>query len=544
MFIKLFTIFSLLFFAHYTYSQSIDPKEIFNKDLSSKQALTLLRSEIKQYVHSLMLVFLNKKTPIENQLEILHEIRTIADINGQITIALSQMSQSDIMKSKIDTDTGRNNHISVWVKNQTELIKRKQLELNNLEKSNKELDREFWVNLALDGIIIGVGGVLIFVPGVGPALSIIFKIGRITVTGKRLGAILLATGAVRSGADTWNYFFEDEDERGFSFISEIAFRDVLTRELFNMLSLVNPEDRYLAINLLQSASLGEESLTRDLLNIIQDDNRSVEIRLPALKALKAISIDNNEELKTEVIAGLKGIIDNSQIPILRRTAIVILGEIGGGVFKEVAEYLEQIGREARESDELRLIALIELGRYKNYFSISIEHLAKWLERRNHETNPLNIKPDFSDSFLESLLLVEQAELSGNHIIVLKEFIRFDILTAELKIRFFETLLNWDDSLENKAFLRDHLNPAKDIRFYIENELFKEENLFEENYGAFVFLVRQIDTLENFKNSTRILEEIEILIKEFLFLHPNQLEIAEKLKKIVNSYQKMLESTKK
>lgn len=35
-------------------------------------------------------------TPRENQMEILNEIEGIADLNGQITIALSQVYQSDI----------------------------------------------------------------------------------------------------------------------------------------------------------------------------------------------------------------------------------------------------------------------------------------------------------------------------------------------------------------------------------------------------------------------------------------------------------------
>ena len=540
---KLFTIFCLLFSTPYVYGQSIDSKKLSYDNLSSKQALTLLRNQIKRYVDSLMLVLLDEETPKENQIEILNEIRTIADINGQITIALNQVSQSNIRKNEIDTGPERNKNISVWVKNQAELIRRKQSELNHLEKNKKELDREFWVNLALDGIVIGAGSVLMFFTPAGLFVSIPLIAGRITLTGKKLGAVLVAIGAVRGGADTWNYLSEDEDERVFSFVSDIAFRDVLTRELFNMLSSVNPEDRYLAISLLQSASLGEETLTRDLLNIIQDENRSIEIRQPALRAVKAISVDNNEELKKEVIAVLKEIIDKSQVPSLRQTAVVILGVIGGGVSEEVAEYLEKIGREIKENDELRLIALIELGRHKDYFSISIEKLALWLKGRNYEKNPLNILLEFSDSLLESLLLIEEPELSDNHVTVLREFIRSDILNAELKIRFSETLLSWDDSLENKAFLRDYLNPSTDIRLYVENELFKEENLFEENYGAFVFLTRQINILENFKNPTRNLEEIETLIKEFLFLHPNQLEIAEKLEKIVNSYKNMLESIK-
>ena len=540
---KLFIIFFLLFFAPYGYSESVDSKEVPYENLSSKQALTLLRDQVKRYVDSLMLVLLATDTPRKNQLEILDEIKNIADINGQITIALNQISQTDTGQNKLNIKTiDRDEKISVWVKSQAELIRRRQLELNNLEKSEKGLDKEFWVNLALDGLVIGVGSILMIIPGVGPAFSIYLIAGRtISITGRGLGTFLIGLGISESGVETWNYFSEDEDEKIFSFVSDIAFRDVLTRELFTMLSSVNPEDIYSAINLLQSASLGEESLTKDLLNIIKDENRSIEIRQPALRALKAVSLDNNEKLKKEVIAVLKEVVDKSQIPVLRQTAVVILGEIGAGVSKDVTKYLEQVGIKTEESDELRLMALIEVGRDKDYFSVFIEELVDWLEGRNYEKYPLNIKPDFSNSLLESLLLVNQKELSKNHIIVLKEFIRSDILNVELKIRFSETFLKWDNSLENTAFLRDYLNPAKDIKLYVENELFKEENLFEENYGAYVFLTNQISSLEKTDDLGVILQKIELIIKRLKREYPNQPEIVEKLEKIVNFYKKILES---
>lgn len=545
-FMKLFIIFFLLFSVPHGYSQSVDS----SGSLSSEKALTLLRGQLKRYVDSLMLVLLDEDTPRENQLEILEEIRTIADINGQITIALNQISQNDIGQNGVNINKDRDEDISVWAKNQAELIRRKQSALNELERREKELDEEFWVNLALDGVVIVAGGVLFFVPAVGPAISIPLTVGRIThitLTGRKLGALLMGTGVIESGLDIWNYLFEEEeDSRVPSLLSDIVFRDMLTKELFGILSSPNQSDRYLAINLLRSASVDEETLTNDLLNVIRDEKRSIEVRRSALRALKAIPIDKNEGLREEVTDVLKEIIDGSQVPALRQTAINVLGKMGEGV-SEVAEYLEKKGIEAGENDELRLTALIELGRNRDYFLISIKKLAKWLEGRNYNEKPLNIQPEipdfFSDFFLDSLLLVEQEQLSKDHVIVVKEFILSGILNAALKVRFSETLLGWDDSSENKALLRAaYSNPVKDIRLYVENDLFKE-GLSEENYGAFQFLQSRTGSLEKIEDFKRILQEIELIIKELKKLYPNQLETAEKMEEVVNSYKKMLESVK-
>jgi len=252
----------------------------------------------------------------------------------------------------------------------------------------------------------------------------------------------------------------------------------------------------------------------------------------------------DEDLRGEVIDVLKEVVDESQIPPLRETSVNVLGELGEGM-SEVAEYLLEYllktRDETNEDDKLRLMALIELGRNKDYFPISIRELAYWLENRGKKER-LAIQPEISGSFLDFLLLAEQGDRSGNHTIVVRGFIRSDMLNAELKSRFSETLLSWDDSPEVKALLREaYSNPAKDINSYVKNNLFGE-GLSEENYGASQFLTNQISVLEEVKAPTIvILNYIEFTIEVLKKEHPNQVEAAEKLEEIVNSYKKILEA---
>ena len=81
-------------------------------------------------------------------MKILEEVRNIADINGEITVALNQISDREQNEIDIKEDTGRDEDISVWAKNQVELIRRKQLALNELKRRETELDKDFWVHLA------------------------------------------------------------------------------------------------------------------------------------------------------------------------------------------------------------------------------------------------------------------------------------------------------------------------------------------------------------------------------------------------------------
>ena len=542
---KFFIIFFLLLSVPCGYGQSVDSKLVSPEGTSSEETLILLRSQISKYVESLIMVLMDEDTPRENQMEILDEIRTIADTSGQITIALNQISQIDMGQNKIDIskNTGRDEDVSVWARNQAELIRRKELALNTLKKREKKLDEDFWVNLALDGVVIVAGGILFFVPAVGPAVSIPLTAGRITLTGQRLGALLMATGALESGLDAWNYLFGEEEERALSLISDAVFRDVFTREMFSILSLEKESDRHVALNIIATVT-DDRTLINNLLNTIQNERHSVDVRLPAIRVLRAFT-QMDKDLKTEMVSALKGVIDESNIPALRRESVSVLGELGKGM-EGMAWYLKEIGEDETKSDEVRLIALIEIGRDKSYFSMSIRELTKWLEDRGksqrlaiHPENPLEI----SNSFLDSLLSAERRERSENHIIVVRGFIRLDIPNANLKPRFSNTLLSWDDSPENKALLREaYSNPARDINSYVENDLFKD-GISEENYGASEFLKSKVNYLVNAKNPAIALIAIELAIEDFRKIYPNQTEASEKLEEVVNSYKKILEAVK-
>jgi len=147
---------------------------------------------------------------------------------------------------------------------------------------------------------------------------------------------------------------------------------------------------------------------------------------------------------------------------------------------------------------------LQSGRNKEYFLFAIDTLAWWLKGRDYHREPLNIQPEIPDSFLNSLLLLKNWKDSRDYIVVVREFLCSGILNAELKIKFSEALLSFDEGSESKALLREaYSNPARDIRLYIEYDLFKE-GLSEENYGAFQLLINRSRALENIKHPERTL----------------------------------------
>ena len=205
-----------------------------------------------------------------------------------------------------------------------------------------------------------------------------------------------------------------------------------------------------------------------------------------------------------------------------------------------------IGDDKSNSDELRFIALVELGRNRDYFLTSIEELSKWLEGRENEdrvniVKQLIIQPKIPDSFIDSVLSITKEELSKHHIIVVKRLVHSEILGLELQLKFSETLLNWDDSVKNKAFLSEvYSSPVEDISSYMKNTLFKER-LSKEDDTAYKFLITEISTLKD-THPIEILYSIEkSIIERFETNYPKQLEIALKLENIVDSYKKVLES---
>ena len=137
--------------------------------------------------------------------------------------------------------------------------------------------------------------------------------------------------------------------------------------------------------------------------------------------------------------------------------------------------------------------------------------------------------------------MKKEERSANHITVLQEFILSGILDIELKLKFSETLMSWDDSPGSKALLQKaYTDPVTDIGLYVEN--LSKEILSEKNHAAFAFLKPNIASVQGapIKQSLKV---IETTIERLNLLHPDQEEIIGKLENILNSYKKMLEIIK-
>ena len=329
-------------------------------------------------------------------------------------------------------------------------------------------------------------------------------------------------------------FLTEDANKAVTFIKNLAIKSSVVNELIVLLYSI---DEDLSKSVFHTHIL--ENLREELIYSIGDDKYSVPEREALISALRGFP-DIEEDLRKEAIESLKHIIKTSTYPSLRQASVSTLGQIGEGV-EGVAEYLIGIGGDTSKSDVLKLLALIELGRDKDHFLTSIGKLSSWFKDRKNTENLL-IQPKVSDSFIDSLLSTKEEESSKQHIIVLKGLIRSEILELglELKLQFSETLLNWDDSVENKAFLREaYLNPVEDIISYVEEELFKE-GLSDDDYEALDFLTTELNDLEK-TNPIEILYEIESIIKVFKNKYHNQVEKAQKLKNIVNSYKKIVEN---
>ena len=273
------------------------------------------------------------------------------------------------------------------------------------------------------------------------------------------------------------------------------------------------------------------------------------MRKPAIRSLRAF-LGMDETLKGETISVLKRVIDTSQLPSLKEISVSVLGEMGEGE-PEVTWYLREKGTNEDEDDKLRLMALTQLGRNQEYFPVSIEALIDWFDGINNITNPLAVSLNIPDFFVDSLLLEKKGELSEkqlkSHKVIVKEFIRLDILDTGLKFRFSETLIIWDNSPENKAFLRKvWVNPAEEIGLYIEQ--LAEESLSEENYQAFEFLKTHIEAIEETAKRFKIpqeivLDDVKSMVEQFDKAYFNQEEMLKKLESFVASYEKTQESLK-
>ena len=63
---KYLIIFYLLLSGSYGYSHPFETTSAVSEEADSKKSLNILRDQLKRYVDSLMLVFLNEKTPKQN----------------------------------------------------------------------------------------------------------------------------------------------------------------------------------------------------------------------------------------------------------------------------------------------------------------------------------------------------------------------------------------------------------------------------------------------------------------------------------------------
>ena len=512
------------------------PSSELENTLTIEEQLLRLEKEIETLIKSLMLVLLSEDTPEINKQEIVKEIEPLADINNMIETALTQLSQRGKNTAE---EVAKDEELSTWVTSQSQLIKRKQERADQLIRNIRKLSKDFYVDLGFKFGLIIAGGVVFFIPS-GQLFAIALMARTVAITNKKMGVLIAGMGVAEGAIDTKDYLTEGE-RKIVSFFSKLVIINPFAKELFLLLYSTDENDKYLAQNIFQV--LTSEDLIRLLVPAIGDDKYSLTARKFLIRTLRGFPYIE-ENLRKEVIESLKNIIDNSTYSILREVAISTLGKIGEGV-EEVAEYLIGVGANIDNSDILRLLALIELGRNKDNFLSSIEKLSTWFEDKKNKDKHFAMQPEIPDSFLDSLLSAKEEELSENYITVVKGLIPSGILGFELQLKFSETLLNWNDNPENNTFLSEvYSSPVEDIISYMKEELFKdglfEEGLSDEDYKALDFLTTELSASEK-TNPIEILYEIESIIKEFKNRYRNQVEKAQKLENIVDSYKKVLES---
>ena len=114
------------------------------------------------------------------------------------------------------------------------------------------------------------------------------------------------------------------------------------------------------------------------------------------------------------------------------------------------------------------------------------------------------------------------------------------MSAELKLRFSETLLGWDKSPENKALIKTaYTDIVRELDLYVESIF--EGNLFEENFPVYQFLQERIDKIKTIENPEIAGREIERMMKELKKTYPNQIKIVKKVENFLNSLKKLLGS---
>ena len=336
---KLFIIFFLLFSTSYGNAESIiDDKTGEIIQAPSKVNLLDLKSELKQYVDSLTKVLLDKNTPRDIQIEIINEIKGLSEINGEISLALNQIASKKIDCTKENMNQDCMKDSSLWVKAQTELIRRKHLDFINSKKISQAKNFNFYVNLITDGVVIVAGSILLLISPKG-VVVIPLWISRFNVSTKFLkavGSIIGTYGLSKAGFDLQNYFSVEEEKKLFSFIPVALLRNNIMGEIVQIISSESERERHLGYSLFISNDL--DILVNGIVSVIKLEGVSIPIKQSVMRA--SIHIPNmSDKMKGKVTKVLKDVIDNNENESLRLSAVEALGEVGAGI-SEILDYLE------------------------------------------------------------------------------------------------------------------------------------------------------------------------------------------------------------
>ena len=488
----------------------------------------------------------HEQTSEEGQLEIIQTLSETVLLYGEVESALKELTKRGSECENEEDQTGCFILDMVSLKAHTELIRR---QVESLTREDQE-SWDYYKDMALDGVLIIAGVGFLFIPVGGPVISSALFTARVASIGKFTGgSIVTSIGLYRVGREMIGG--ENEDLKTvFEFVKEAMATNILTKAIFHFAQL---GDEKLLEQIVFSSS--EEDLLKLFYRVIEDDSRLDETRSVAVETLLAFP----EELqirRTKTTKLLMKIADENSNDLdlgVRVSAVKVLGKIGERV-PEVAEYLlEKGGHEGEIEDELRLISLVQSGRNRAYFDISMATLAEWLRGRNYKDRPLNIQYlEVSDTYIDLLLSAKEEtktiEKLEKYIIVLKEFILSGILDIETKLKFSEVLINWTKNStkieEIKGFFKEvWKNPAEDIGLYVEQLEHKKPT--QANRPAFSFLKAEISKLKRgaVKNPGKFLQRIESIIGDtgpFYDEYSNQKEIAKKLGAFIEIYQKIQE----
>ena len=376
-----------------------NPSLELEKKLKIEKKILQLGESIEKRIDSLIGILLSEGTPRGNKLEIIQVIRSLninsePNINDKIETALTQLSQTGIEENKSGggEEFVKDKKLSAWAIYQSEWIKVEQAKLYSLTLSVSTLPAKFYVDF-FAYLLTAVSGGLLFIPATQTAL----------VAGKgfllKALGIFLGTIAGVGGLSNFDYFLSEEKQKALSFFIEFIKINPFVGGAMHLLSATDENDKYLAERLSQASTL--EDFIKELVRSIGDDKYSVKAQEVLINTLRGFS-DIEEGLRREAVENLKQVIDNSIYPSLKEFSVSALGKIGEGV-EGVAEYLITIGDADNDNDELRFLALIELGRDRNHFLTSIEKLSTWFKGRKNIVKQLIIQPKIPDSFINSLL---------------------------------------------------------------------------------------------------------------------------------------------